>query len=63
MPLRDDEENTTLAKKPDYGKNDFDQERRECNPLDLTKGCADDSQEDRDQQIDGKRDRAGDDND
>jgi hypothetical protein len=63
MPLRDENENTTLAKKPVYGENDPAAEREEVNKLDLTKGTADDLMEDRDQDIRGEKDTPGDDED
>lgn len=54
--LRDTEQYRSLAKRPDYGDNDQLTEQKECNPLDMDKGVADDSMRDRIQQISGQSD-------
>lgn len=51
---RDDPAYTTLASRPDYGKDDFDAERKECNPIDLSKGTADNLQATVEKQIEGQ---------
>lgn len=53
MCMYDSEQIRSLAKRPEYGKNDLTED---TNPLDLSKGVAGDVMKDRAQQIDNQPD-------